>query len=73
MVEEGLWRERRRKIARIYQRRQRHPCYGELIQNTSPKECLQPKAIAIQGYIINVVVFTFPTPIAVTVTMLLST
>ncbi|HHR5390842.1 TPA: ISNCY family transposase [Salmonella enterica subsp. enterica] len=32
MVEEGLWRERRRKIARIYQRRQRRPCYGELIQ-----------------------------------------
>ncbi len=32
MVEEGLWRERRRKIARIYQRRQQRPCYGELIQ-----------------------------------------
>ena len=32
MVEEGLWRERRRKTARIYQRRQRRPCYGELIQ-----------------------------------------
>lgn len=32
MVEAGLWRERRRKIARIYQRRQRRPCYGELIQ-----------------------------------------
>lgn len=32
MVEKGLWRERRRKIARIYQRRQRRPCYGELIQ-----------------------------------------
>lgn len=32
MVEEGLWRERRRKIVRIYQRRQRRLCYGELIQ-----------------------------------------
>lgn len=32
MVQEGLWRERRRKVARIYQRRQRRPCYGELIQ-----------------------------------------
>lgn len=32
MVEEGLWRERRRKIARIYQRRMRRPSYGELIQ-----------------------------------------
>ena len=28
----ALWRERRRKTARIYQRRQRRPCYGELIQ-----------------------------------------
>ncbi len=32
MIEEGLWRERRRKIARIYQRRMRRPSYGELIQ-----------------------------------------
>ncbi|HID5454888.1 ISNCY family transposase [Klebsiella pneumoniae] len=32
MVEAGLWRERRRKIARIYQRRMRRPSYGELIQ-----------------------------------------
>ncbi|EED5060701.1 ISNCY family transposase, partial [Salmonella enterica subsp. enterica serovar Enteritidis] len=26
------WREKRRKTARIHQRRQRRPCYGELIQ-----------------------------------------
>lgn len=32
MVEEGIWRERRRKFARIYQRRMRRPSYGELIQ-----------------------------------------
>lgn len=32
MVEEGIWRERRRKLARIYQRRMRRPSYGELIQ-----------------------------------------
>nr|WP_244429738.1 ISNCY family transposase [Escherichia coli] len=32
MIEEGVWRERRRKIARIYQRRMRRPSYGELIQ-----------------------------------------
>lgn len=32
MIEGGLWRERRRKIARIYQRRMRRPSYGELIQ-----------------------------------------
>jgi len=32
MVEEGIWRERRRKLARIYQRRVRRPSYGELIQ-----------------------------------------
>lgn len=32
MVEEGIWRERRRKLARIYQRRMRRPSYCELIQ-----------------------------------------
>lgn len=32
MLEAGLWRERSRKIARIYQRRMRRPSYGELIQ-----------------------------------------
>ncbi len=32
MVGEGIWRERRRKHARINQRRMRRPSYGELIQ-----------------------------------------
>ncbi|APY60989.1 ISNCY family transposase [Salmonella enterica] len=32
MIAENLWREKRRKTARIHQRRQRRPCYGELIQ-----------------------------------------
>ena len=32
MLEAGLWRERSRKIARIYQRRMRRPSYAELIQ-----------------------------------------
>lgn len=38
----GLWRERRRKIARIYQRRMRRPSYGEPIQiDGSPHDCFE--------------------------------
>lgn len=44
MVEEGLWCERRRKIARIYQRRQRRPCYGEFIQiDDSPHDWFEER------------------------------
>jgi len=39
MVEEGIWRERRHKLVRIYQRRMRLPSYGELIHiDGSPHE-----------------------------------
>jgi hypothetical protein len=32
MVEEGLWKRRARKAARIHQSRERRPCFGELVQ-----------------------------------------
>jgi len=32
MIASGLWQPKRRKQARIHQRRPRRPCYGELIQ-----------------------------------------
>ena len=45
MVEEGLWREKRRKSARVHQSRPRRPQFGELVQvDGSPHRWLEDRA-----------------------------
>ena len=45
MVEEGLWREKRRKSARVHQGRPRRPQFGELVQvDGSPHGWLEDRA-----------------------------
>ena len=40
MIAEGLWKPKKRKAARIHQRRPRRPCPGELVQiDGSPHDC----------------------------------
>lgn len=46
MVEDRIWRERRRKNARINQRRMRRPSYGELIQiDCSPHDWFEGRGL----------------------------
>jgi len=45
MIEEGLWQEKRRKQARIHQRRERRACLGELVQiDGSPHDWFEGRA-----------------------------
>jgi transposase len=45
MIADGLWQPKRRRQARIHQRRPRRPCYGELIQvDGSPHDWFEGRA-----------------------------
>ena len=46
MIAEGLWQSKRRKAARIHQRRPRRPCLGELVQiDGSPHEWFEDRGV----------------------------
>lgn len=46
MISEGLWQSRRRKQARIHQRRPRRPCAGELVQiDGSPHDWFEGRGV----------------------------